>query len=421
MDTIVSSKKNVWIVCVNAQPPEYDTHLRHHLFAKKLVENGYNVTIIGGSVMHYKKINLIHDGTPYICREYDGVSYVFLKINLYQNSSIKRVWEIFMFSVKLYMYRKKFPGPDILVHNLRVPFDFFVFHTARKLKAKYVTEVWDLWPESFTAFGLVNKYNPIISIASKVEKYLYTKSDAMIFTMEGASEYLAQKKWRLEDGGKINMKKYNYINNGISISKFNEDKINYTINDKDLLNKELFKVVYLGSISHANNLMLLIKAAEKLQEMSNLVFLVYGDGSHRELLVKYCEENSVKNVLFKEKWVDIKYVPFILSNSSLNILNYRPNGIFRYGGSQGKLFQYLASGKPICSNLEMGYDIIKKYNAGIISESTNPEDYAKAILQIYNMSTKEYNNLCQNALDAAKEFDFDTVLSAKFLHIINSL
>jgi len=242
----------------------------------------------------------------------------------------------------------------------------------------------------------------------------------MIFTMEGAFEYLADKKWRLEDGGTINMQKFNYINNGISLSKFNEDKMTYTIDDEDLLNKELFKVVYLGSISYANNLMLLIKAAEKLQDIKNIVFLIYGDGSDRELLINYCEKNSIKNVFFKERWVDIKYVPFILSNSSLNILNYRPNTIFRYGGSQGKLFQYLASGKPICSNLEMGYDIVKKYNAGIIAESTTPEDYAKAIIKIYNMNVKEYNNLCQNALDAAKEFDFD-LLFDKFFNIIKTL
>jgi glycosyltransferase involved in cell wall biosynthesis len=148
--------------------------------------------------------------------------------------------------------------------------------------------------------------------------------------------------------------------------------------------------------------MLLIKAAEKLQDIKNIVFLIYGDGSDRELLYNYCEKNSIKNVFFKERWVDIKYVPFILSNSNLNVLNYRPNSIFRYGGSQGKLFQYLASGKPICSNLEMGYEIVKKYNAGIIAESTTPEDYAKAIIKIYNMNVKEYNNLCQNALESCK-------------------
>lgn len=132
------------------------------------------------------------------------------------------------------------------------------------------------------------------------------------------------------------------------------------------------------------------------------------------LLVSHCEENSVKNVLFKERWVDIKYVPFILSNSSLNILNYMSNTIFRYGGSQGNLFNT----RPVaslCSNLEMVMILSKVYNAGIIAESTTPEDYAKEYkCKIYNMNVKEYNNLCQNALDAAKEFDFDTVLSAKF-------
>lgn len=421
MGTINKTQKNIWIVNINAQPPEHDTHLRHHIFAQKLIKKGYNVTIFGGSFMHYKNINLIQDNSPFIKKEYDGVSYVFFKIKRYQkNISLKRSLQIILFSFRLFRHRKKFQKPDILIHNLRVPFDFFVYHTAKNLKAKYVTEVWDLWPESFVASGLFNKNNLFLSIAYKVEKFLYLKSDAMIFTMEGASEYLADKKWRIEDGGKVNMDKYNYINNGVSISQFNKNKISYTIDDKDLLNKDLFKVVYLGSIKYANNIMLLIRAAEKLQDIHDIIFLIYGDGDERESLIKYCENNNIKNVLFKEKWVDIKYVPFILSNSSLNILNYRPNNILKYGGSQGKLFQYLASGKPICSNLEMGHDIIKKFNAGIISKSPNAEDYANAILEIYNMNPKEYNELCQNSLEAAKEFDFDS-LFIKFFTVINKL
>lgn len=413
--------KNIWIVCVNAQPPEYDTHLRHHIFAKKLVERGYNMTIFGGSVMHNKKINLIHDNSPFIVREYDGITYVFLRINNYKSNGIKRIWSIISFSIRLFQYKNKFTLPSLIIHNLHTPFDFFVYFTAKKLKAKYVTEIWDLWPEAFVQTGLINKNNPFLKLSYKIEKFLYSKADAMIFTMEGAAEYLADKKWRLQDGGPINMNKYHYINNGISISKFNNDKNLNKIEDKDLLNDNYFKVIYLGSIRQVNNLKLLIDAAERLQDNLDIKFLIYGDGYERDSLINYCQANNIKNVIFKEKWVDIKYVPFILSHSSLNILNYKQLPIFKYGASQGKLFQYLASGKPICSNIEMGYDIVKKYNAGIIVSSTNSEDYANAILNVYNLPKEDYYKLCENALKAAKEFDLDTTLFFKYLISIESI
>ena len=67
---------------------------------------------------------------------------------------------------------------------------------------------------------------------------------------------------------------------------------------------------------------------------------------------------------FKQKWVELKYVPYILSRSSLNILNYMPNPIARFGGSQSKSFQYMASGKPICANIKFGYCPITKNNLG---------------------------------------------------------
>ena len=71
-----------------------------------------------------------------------------------------------------------------------------------------------------------------------------------------------------------------------------------------------------------------------------------------------CKKETISNVIFKEKWVNPKYIPYILSKSNLNILNYIPNYIWKYGAIQNKLFQYLASGKPILSNLKMGYCLI---------------------------------------------------------------
>jgi glycosyltransferase involved in cell wall biosynthesis len=417
----MATGKNIWIVCINTQPPEYDTHLRHYIFAKKLVEKGYNVTVFGGSYMHYQKINLINDNSPFIVKEYDGITYVFLRINNYKSNGIKRICSIVLFSIRLFKYKNKFTLPSLIIHNLRTPFDFLVYFTAKKMKAKYVTEVWDLWPEAFVSMGLIKKNNPFLKFSYKIEKFLYSKADAMIFTMEGAANYLANKKWRVEDGGPIDMNKYHYINNGISLSKFNNDKNLYKIEDNELLNDNYFKVIYLGSIRRVNKLKLLIDAAEKLQNKSDIIFLIYGDGDERESLVDYCKVNNIKNVYFKEKWVDIKYVPFILSHSSLNILNYKPHSTLKYGGSQGKLFQYLASGKPICSNFEMGYDIIKKYNSGIIASSTNSDDYAQAILSVYNLSKEDYNKVCNNAIKAAKDFDLDTTLFLKFLKLIETI
>lgn len=213
----MEQKKTVWLVCVNAQPPELDTHLRHQKFAEMLIKKGYHVIIFAGSFLHYNKSNSINNSQKYLLSKYGDKQYVFIKTPSYTSNGLKRIFSIFLFAWRLLYHRKKFPKPDIVIHNLRVPFDFPVYVAARKLKAKYVTEVWDLWPEDFVATGLMKPKNPFIKIAYRIEKFLYEKADRLIFTIEGGKDYIVNKGWDTEHGRKINIDKYNYINNGIDL------------------------------------------------------------------------------------------------------------------------------------------------------------------------------------------------------------
>lgn len=409
--------KHIWIVNFYTAPPEYDTHLRHRKFANYLIDCGYEVTIISSSFLHGKNIDLIKNGEKYVEFENEGVKYIHIKTKPYVGNGLTRMFSIFLFTLRLYLLKNKFKRPDVVVHNAHVPFDTLVSRCARKLKAKYIVEAWDLWPESFVAFGLIGKNNPFLKIAYYMEKRLYACADSIIFSMEGGKDYIVEKKWDKEQGGPVDLSKVFYINNGVDLSEFEYNKMNYTIEDEDLENQDYFKIIYLGSIRLVNNVQLLIDAAVHLRSCKNIKFLIYGDGDERERLEKYCLDNNLKTVIFKQKWVPLRNVPYILSRSSLNILNYKTNSVDRFGGSQGKLFQYMASGKPICSNQVMGYDPIIKYNIGIAKNFSSAKDYADAIKEIYELPEDEYGKRCQAALDAAKEYDYG-ILSGRFLQVV---
>lgn len=83
------------------------------------------------------------------------------------------------------------------------------------------------------------------------------------------------------------------------------------------------------------------------------------------------------------------------------------------------MFEYLASGKPIVSNIKIGYSLLDKYNCGIHAKENTPEAYAEAILRIYNLGTDEYNEMCENALKVAQLYDFP-VLTEKLIQAIES-
>jgi glycosyltransferase involved in cell wall biosynthesis len=398
-------------------PPELESRLRTIKFAQYLAEKGYNVTVFGSSFIHNMDKNLINDNKPFIRRNYGSLNFVHIRTNHYKHNGFLRIYSLILFHLRLCYLKNKFEKPDVIIHVPASPFGNFFYLCAKKLKAKYIVDVLDLWPESFVAFGLINKSNPFLKIAYLFEKWLYSKSDNLIFSMEGGKDYIIDKKWDLGNGGPIDISKVSYINNGVDLKEFDYYKKNYRVEDEDLQNDELFKVIYLGSIRHANDIKQLIDAAKILKPYKKIVFIIYGDGDQRTFLENYCNENGVDNVRFKERWIDPKYVPYVLSKSSLNILNYRQNEIWKYGGSQSKLFQYLASGKPICSNISMGYCLISKYKIGISRQLNADKEYADAIYSIFCLDQKDYNQMCTNARKLATEFDYK-LLTDKLIELL---
>src|SRR5699024_2615995 len=100
-----------------------------------------------------------------------------------------------------------------------------------------------------------------------------------------------------------------------------------------------------------------------------------------------------------------------------NILHFDQNNIKKYGASLNKLFEYFASGKPVLSDCLFGYDLVDKYNAGIVVENGDAIMIANRILEIKNMQEQDYLSLCNNALKAAMDYDFKN-LTSKLINTI---
>jgi glycosyltransferase involved in cell wall biosynthesis len=119
-------------------------------------------------------------------------------------------------------------------------------------------------------------------------------------------------------------------------------------------------------------------------------------------------------------YVDKKYMPYVLSKSSINILNYSQSKYnWSRGNSSNKLFEYMASGKPIISTVKMGYSPIDKYDCGVSLHEDTPEALAEAILKINNMSPGRYSEISDNAKNGARDFDYKE-LTKKLISVMES-
>lgn len=407
---------NVWIVNYYSTQPAKVRHARHLMFAKYLQEAGYNVTNFSAEIYDGTG-NLIKETSKYVEVDYDDYHFVQVKVRR-GNNFLLRGYSIFQFAWRILRNRKKFPKPDMILQNIHEPFDYPVCWCAKRMKARYIVDDWDMWAYSFVRQGIVKEDGLLAKFIFRVDRKFFENADRVIFSMEGGKDYIRDMGWDKEHGGSIDLNKVHYINNGVDVpaTKINEQK--YQLEDKDLVDPNTFKAVYMGSISKSNDVLMFVQAAKELEQESDFRFLVYGDGNEREKLEKYCENNDIKNVLFKQKRIPLEYVPYVLSQCDLNLVCHKQG--FKYGLSLGKLFQAFASGKPVCCSTTNDYDLIRKYNLGISGDFANAHECAEAILQLKHLSKNDYDQMCERVMNTAWLFDFK-VLSNQLVKIVDDL
>ena len=403
---------NIWLINHYAVPPQYYPLARQTYFAKYLMEMGHTVTIFAASTVHNSDKNLIEDKTPYRKETVNGVDYVLIRCRGYQGNGLKRIYNICEFAWKLPGVCKHFPKPDAIVATSMPPTSCAMgIHLARKYGCRGIAEIADLWPESIVAYGVAGPRNPAVLLLRRLEKWIYMKADDVVFTMENAYQYISEQGWE----NAVPRSKVHYINNGVNLELFKYNREHYQIDDADLKNSDLFKVVYTGSIRKVNNLGLLLDAAKKVSD-PKVRFLIWGAGDEEEALRLRVKDENITNVIFKGR-VDKNYVPYIVSCGDLCVAHNNPSQLFRYGISFNKLFDYMASGKPILSDFPSGHNPAVIMGAGTQIQSPDPESIAKSVEEFAAMDTEEYNVYCNQASHAAEAYDFK-ILTQKLLDVI---
>ncbi len=413
----------IWLINHYACDMYRDKAGRHYWFAKQLLKRGYDVTIICSSAYLNSNEQTLTGRQILGMKETDGIQFVFVKTISATGNGVKRVWNMYLFYQNLMNSWKKIINvtgvPDVILASSVHPLTMIAgIRIAKKLKVPCICEIRDLWPEGiFTASGL--KPTSVIGrclIAG--EHWIYRKADALIFTKEGDTDYLLEKGWTTEQGGDIDLSKCHYINNGVDLAQFDRSLQTYVLND-DLLKRNVFKVVYTGTIRPTNNVNLIVEAANILKRRSDIVFLIYGEGNQQQQLKEKAQKLGLSNVYFQGR-VERKYIPYILSMADVNLLNYSAEYTWKRGNSSNKLFEYMASGKPVISTVQMGYSIINQYQCGIELEECTPEELAKAVVKFYDMSRDELQKYGDNARKGASDFDFD-VLTDKLEQVIEEV
>lgn len=410
----------IWLINHYAVPPAYYPLSRPSQFAKNLIEMGHDVTIIAASTVHNTNcVNLIKNKEKVLKITDDGIPYVLINCTPYQGNGIKRIKNISEFARKLPGVLDSLEKPDAIVAT---SFDQLTCYAgikyAKKHGIKAIAEIADLWPETLVAYNGVSPENPIVRYLRGIEKKTYTKADRIVFTMEGAYDYIIEQGWDSE----IKRDKVAFINNGVDLEQFDNNKENYIIKDDDLNDPDIFKIVYVGSIRKVNGLDSLLDTAKKTTD-KKIKFLIWGDGDEKERLMRRVVDEKIENAVFKGR-IEKKYIPYITSSADLNFAHNSSSELFRFGVSFNKIFDYLAAGKPILCDFASSYNPVIMQNAGIEIRDPSDEAVAKTICDIADGTYKESidcKTMGKNARNAAEQVYNFKLLSKKLLELIEQI
>ena len=159
----------------------------------------------------------------------------------------------------------------------------------KKIPMIYVLQ--DVFPDSLISAGLTVEGSFLWKIGRKIEDYTYRSADKIIVISEDFKKNII-KKGVQED--KIEVI-YNWIDEESIVPIPRENNLLF---DEFNLDKSKFYITYAGNLGNAQNIDIIIEAANKLKKYKDIMFIFFGKGCCEEECKKKVKKYDLKNVMF---------------------------------------------------------------------------------------------------------------------------
>ena len=225
----------------------------------------------------------------------NGVKVERVKLYIAANKgAIKRMFNFVSYFLKALLAALRLPKPDVVIATSPQIFCGYAGVWYKRLRGvPLVIEIRDIWPESM---GAVGANIPKIAYwgLEKIERAMYRKCDRLVTVGEGYLERLAEKG--------VPREKMSIVMNGTDLAVYQPGDKNAELLKKYGLEGK-FVVSYIGTVGMACGLEVVLAAAEILgrkehKDRKEVVFVVVGDGAHREKLEAEAKSRGLANVVF---------------------------------------------------------------------------------------------------------------------------
>lgn len=180
----------------------------------------------------------------------------------------------------------------------------------------------------------------------------------------------------------IQYDKITVIPNGANVKLFHpsEKKLSWDI----LKLSEKFKYIcFIGNLAPYQGIETLIQAAPLiLKKYPDIRFLIVGDGIMKNEWVQISHNVGVYDKFIFTGKVPIVMVSHYINASDVCVSPFRKARNAKIGLSPLKIYEYMACGKPVVCSRIPNLEFIEQQKTGILVEPQNPEELAKAIIDL---------------------------------------
>lgn len=309
---------------------------RSYEFSKRLVKKGHKVSVITTwrESRRERKFCITNE---------DGIEVHWIPVE-YSNhlGFLKRIVAFIKFAISASYQASLIKADIIFATSTPLTVSIPAMFASRKNNLPFIFEVRDLWPEIPIAIGVLR--NPLlIYLARKLEKLAYNRASAIVALSPGMKDGI------VEVG--IPENKVSVIPNGSDTDFFGIDDSGRDELRKHIgLNESDSLILYAGTLGKINGVKYMVQLAAAVKAVSNIKFLIVGDGKEFNEVVEYAKElGCYEENMFLWNSVPKQEMPKILSAADISVSLTIPI-IELEANSANKVFDAFAAGRCVAVN-----------------------------------------------------------------------
>jgi len=397
--------KTITVISLNYHPEDTAIGLYSTQMAEHLQSNGWSVTVITGfpyypqweiSSNYKNKNNFLEENIK-------GIRVLRYKQFVPSTPSfINRIFHILDFTFGSYFNIKKIKKADVVLSIIPFTSSAWLGNLlSKKLNAKHWIHVQDFefdvaLESGITSNSRLNKF--FSNTLSKIERKILNSANIVSTISYGMLDKL---------NTKSKSRTYyfpNWIDNNF-INPIGANKHPFLLSKK-------FKVLYAGNIGEKQDWSLFLQIAKHFNSHNNIEFIIVGNGSFKNKLIKKTEK--LKNVNFHEP-VPYKELNDLLCSADLHILFQKDDVIDTVMPS--KILGMFASKIPSMITGNSNSEVANMINSTNIGYFFKPIDKMSMIKKIKDLISK--NNIQQEIGENARNYVLNSFSKKVVLNLFN--